>query len=67
MMVSSSQNCQTRLRKKGEDLPWGSTGKDALILSNFRFFLQRVSESDRKLLAFVAQKMARQSTVRAKT
>jgi transcriptional regulator with XRE-family HTH domain len=55
------------LRKKGEDLPWGSTGKDARILSNFRRLLKRVSESDRKLLAFVAQKMARQSTVRAKT
>ena len=53
-------------RKKGEDLPWGSSGKDARILSQFRRLLQRVSENDRKLLAFMAQKMARQ-TARAKT
>jgi transcriptional regulator with XRE-family HTH domain len=55
------------LRKKGEELPWGSSGKDARVLSNFRRLLQRVSENDRKLLAYVAQKMARQTTVRAKT
>jgi transcriptional regulator with XRE-family HTH domain len=55
------------LRKKGEGLPWGSSGKDARLLSNFRRLLRRVSESDRKLLAFIAQKMARQSTLRAKT
>jgi transcriptional regulator with XRE-family HTH domain len=55
------------LRKKSEDLPWGSSGKDARILSNFRRLLQRVSENDRKLLAFIAQKMVRQTTLRAKT
>ena len=55
------------LRKKGEELPWGSSGKDARILSNFRRLLQRISENDRKLLAFIAQKMVRQTTVRAKT
>src|SRR5579863_4936089 len=55
------------LRKKGEELPWGSSGKDARILSNFRKLLQRISENDRKLLAFIAQKMVRQTTVRAKT
>jgi transcriptional regulator with XRE-family HTH domain len=55
------------LRKKGNDLPWGSSGKDARVLSNFRRLLRRVSENDRKLLAFVAQKMVRQTTVRAKT
>jgi transcriptional regulator with XRE-family HTH domain len=55
------------LRKKGDGLPWGSSGKDARLLSNFRRLLRRVSESDRKLLAFIAQKMARQSTLRAKT
>src|ERR1700733_5838827 len=55
------------LRKKGEDLPWGSSGKDARILSNFRRLLQRVSENDRKLLAFIAQKIVRQTALRAKT
>ena len=54
------------LRKKGDDLPWGSSGKDARVLSTFRKLLQRVSENDRKLLAFIAQKMVRQTTVRSK-
>ena len=53
-------------RKKGEELPWGSSGKDARILSQFRRLLERLSKNDRKLLAFIAQKMARQTT-RAKT
>jgi transcriptional regulator with XRE-family HTH domain len=53
--------------KKGLDLPWGSAGKDARLLSNFRKLLKQISESDRKLLAFIAQKMVRQTTVRAKT
>jgi transcriptional regulator with XRE-family HTH domain len=53
--------------KKGEDLPWGSSGKDARLLNNFRRLLRHISESDRKLLAFIAQKMVRQTTVRAKT
>jgi transcriptional regulator with XRE-family HTH domain len=55
------------LRKKGDDLLWGSSGKDARILSHFRRLLRRVSENDRKLLAFIAQKMVRQTTLRAKT
>jgi len=54
-------------RKKGEDVPWGSSGKDARILRNLRRLLKRVSESDRKLLIFIAQKMAQQTTLRAKT
>lgn len=54
------------LRKKGDDLLWGSSGKDARILTHFRRLLQRVSMKDRKLLTFMAQKMARQTT-RAKT
>jgi transcriptional regulator with XRE-family HTH domain len=55
------------LRRQGEGLPWGSSGKDARVLSNFRRLLQRISENDRKLLAFIAQKMVRQTTVRTKT
>jgi len=45
--------------KKGDDASWGSSGKDARILNNFRRLLKRTSESDRKLLLFMAQKMAR--------
>jgi transcriptional regulator with XRE-family HTH domain len=55
------------LRKKGNEVPWGSSGKDARVLSNFRRLLRRVSENDRKLLAFIAQKMVRQTTLRSKT
>jgi transcriptional regulator with XRE-family HTH domain len=48
-------------RKKGEDLAWGSSGKDARILNNFRRLMKRVSETDRRLLLFMAQKMVGQS------
>jgi transcriptional regulator with XRE-family HTH domain len=54
-------------RKKGDDVPWGSTGKDARILSNLRRLLKRISESDRKLLVFMAQKMVQQANPRPKT
>lgn len=45
-------------RKAGENLAWGSYGKDARTLDKFRRLLKRTSESDRKLLLFMAQKMA---------
>jgi transcriptional regulator with XRE-family HTH domain len=38
---------------------WGSTGKDARMLERFRQLLSRTKEGDRKLLLFMAQKMAR--------
>jgi len=44
--------------KDRDDVSWGSSGKNARILSNFRRLLKRTSESDRKLLLFMAQKMA---------
>jgi transcriptional regulator with XRE-family HTH domain len=53
-------------RKKGEDAPWGTTGKDARVLGNLRRLLKRISESDRKLLVFIAQKMVQQTNLRAK-
>jgi transcriptional regulator with XRE-family HTH domain len=53
--------------KKGDEVPWGTSGKDARILRNLRRLLKRVSASDLKLLVFVAQKMAQQTAVRAKT
>jgi transcriptional regulator with XRE-family HTH domain len=46
-------------RKDGDHASWGSSGKEARILSNFRRLLKRTSESDRKLLLYMAQKMAR--------
>jgi transcriptional regulator with XRE-family HTH domain len=53
--------------KNGDDASWGSSGKDARILSNFRRLLKRASESDRKLLLLMAQKMAGPINRRAKT
>jgi|SRR5215469_5259309 len=46
-------------RKTADNSSWGSSGKDARFLSEFRRLLKRASESDRKLLLFVAQRMAR--------
>jgi|SRR5271155_1662026 len=54
------------MRKGRDDGSWGSSGKDARILSNFRRLLKRASASDRKLLLFVAQKMALATSRRAK-
>jgi transcriptional regulator with XRE-family HTH domain len=44
-------------RKKGDDVAWGSSGKDARVLNNFRRLMKRVSETDRRLLMHIAQKM----------
>jgi transcriptional regulator with XRE-family HTH domain len=46
-------------RKSAADIAWGSSGKDARTLEKFRQLLSRASDSDRKLLLFMAQKMAR--------
>ena len=46
-------------RKSAGDIAWGSTGRDARWLYKFRRLLSRTEESDRKLLMFMAQKMAR--------
>src|SRR5580698_3775777 len=45
-------------RKTAADIAWGRTGKEARLLEKFRRLLSRTSESDRKLLFFMAQKMA---------
>jgi transcriptional regulator with XRE-family HTH domain len=39
---------------------WGTTGKDAKTLAQFRRLLRRTNENDRKLLMFMATKMAAQ-------
>jgi transcriptional regulator with XRE-family HTH domain len=56
-----------RLPKRGsaDDIAWGSTGKDARFLNKLRRVLGRTDEENRKLLLFMAQKMARPRTVRA--
>lgn len=45
-------------RKTADEIAWGSSGKDARFLSNFRRFLGRAEERDRKLLMSLAQKLA---------
>jgi transcriptional regulator with XRE-family HTH domain len=46
-------------RKSADDIAWGSSGKDARLLSKFLRLFSRMEENDLKLLFFVAQKMAR--------
>jgi transcriptional regulator with XRE-family HTH domain len=46
-------------RKNASDIAWGSKGKEARSLEKFRRLLSKTNESDRKLLFFMAQKMAR--------
>jgi transcriptional regulator with XRE-family HTH domain len=50
-------------RKTGDDIAWGSKGKDARMLAKFRQLLGRTEEADRRLLLFMAQKMARSRAV----
>jgi len=45
--------------KSGDDDAWGSSGKDAKTLAQFRRVLSRANAKDLKLLLFMAQKMAR--------
>ena len=45
-------------RKSSDEIVWGSTGKEARYLNKFRRLLGRTEESDRKLLLYMAQKMA---------
>jgi transcriptional regulator with XRE-family HTH domain len=45
--------------KSGDGDAWGSSGKDAKTLNQFRRVLRRIDAKDRKLIIFMAQKMAR--------
>lgn len=45
-------------RKSSDDIAWGSSGKDARFLSKLRRLLGKAEEADRKLLLYLAQKMA---------
>jgi transcriptional regulator with XRE-family HTH domain len=45
-------------RKSADDIAWGSRGKDARILGRFRRLMGRIEEPDRRLLMYMAQKMA---------
>jgi transcriptional regulator with XRE-family HTH domain len=45
-------------RKSSDDIAWGSTGKDARYLGKLRRLLAKTPEEDRKLILYMAQKMA---------
>jgi transcriptional regulator with XRE-family HTH domain len=45
-------------RKSSEDIAWGSSGKDSRFLNKPRRLLGKAEEPDRKLLLYMAQKMA---------
>ena len=45
-------------RRTADEIAWGSSGKDARFLSNFRRLLGRIEETDRKFLMAFAQKLA---------
>jgi transcriptional regulator with XRE-family HTH domain len=46
-------------RKSSEEGGWGSTGKDARYLNKLRRLLGKSNKNDRKLVLYIAQKMAR--------
>jgi transcriptional regulator with XRE-family HTH domain len=45
-------------RKSADDIVWGHKGKQARLLNQFRKLMGRIQESDRRLLMYMAQKMA---------
>jgi transcriptional regulator with XRE-family HTH domain len=45
-------------RKTADEVAWGSTGKEARFLTIFRRLLGGIDEGDRRLLLYMAQKMA---------
>ena len=53
-------------RKSSEDIAWGSSGKDSRFLNKLRRLLGKAQEPDRKLLLYLAQKMAQSKNGRAR-
>jgi transcriptional regulator with XRE-family HTH domain len=45
-------------RKSADEIVWGSSGKEARFLNKFRRLMGRIDEGDRRLLLYMAQKMA---------
>jgi transcriptional regulator with XRE-family HTH domain len=45
-------------RKTADEIAWGATGKEARFLGNLRRTLGQLDDEDRRLLLFMAQKMA---------
>jgi transcriptional regulator with XRE-family HTH domain len=53
-------------RKSSDEIAWGSSGKDARFLSKLRRLLGKTEEADRRLLLYMAQKMAQPKNGRAR-
>jgi transcriptional regulator with XRE-family HTH domain len=51
-------------KKGAADNEWGSGGKDARVLMRFRHLLSRTDESNRQMLLFTAQRMAKSRSKR---
>ncbi len=45
-------------RKTSDEIAWGHSGKEARFLNRLRSLLARIDEGDRRLLLYMAQKMA---------
>ena len=52
-------------RKTGNDVAWGSSGKDERLLHKFRRLLSKTDEKDQRRLLFMAQRMAGLHRVKA--
>jgi transcriptional regulator with XRE-family HTH domain len=50
-------------RKSGDDIAWGSSGKDARLLAKFSRLFGRMEESNRELVLFTARKMTKRKAV----
>jgi len=54
-------------RRTSDDIVWGSSRKEARLLTQFQRLLGRVNDKDRSLLLFMAQRMARQNQSRSRS
>jgi len=45
-------------RRTADEIIWGSRGKEARYLGKFRRLMSKIDEHDRRLLLFMAQKLA---------
>ena len=54
-------------RRTSDDIVWGSSRKEARLLTQFQRLLGRVSQQDRSLLLFMAQRLARQNQSRPRS
>jgi hypothetical protein len=50
-------------RKAGNDIAWGSKGKDARLLANFCRVFSRLDDGDLGMVLYMAKKMARRKAV----